>query len=384
MEENPKMLLRRFAQVVLLLAVLVCVDLTVVVAQDPCPGNPVANAGMEEGSRGTADLGTRPSSIVANAWNPWSVWGYSPYSQEAEFDVEDITRLGRYSTYRVHSGQFSQKFSSMYGVHNAGVYQRVAVPKGSLVTFSIWVQIYTGEQSMHSDYNKELISDLNSPGNYRVYVGIDPFGEVPPGLGAGPGEGTVWSDPVLDRETRRFDDGGLPFDVWVQIQVQARAEADHITIYTRGQPEFPVKFNVSYWDDACVTYVSPTPEASATSQFTPTVEATPSPTATATLLPTETLTETPIPTEMPLPTDTSLPTETPLPTASPTSPPTVTPAPTGTTVPSSTPTRPAAPSGTTESAGDNAFLLVVFAAVWLSAAGYILWALWRKRQPSAS
>jgi hypothetical protein len=382
-EENPKMLFRRLALAVLLMAVIAHIVGPAVVAQDPCPGNPLANASMEEGSRGTGELGTRPSSVVANAWNPWSVWGYSPYSQEAEFDVEDITLLGRYSTYRVHSGRFSQKFSSMYAVHNAGMYQRVPVPQGSLVTFSIWVQVYTGEDSIRTDYNEELISDLNSPGNYRVYVGIDPFGDVPPGLGAGPAEATVWSEPVLDRETRRFDDKGLPFDGWVQIQVQARAEADHVTVYTRGQPEFPVKFNVSYWDDGCVTFVTPTPVATATPEQSPTAEPTPSPTPTASLVPTATLTETSIPTPTPLSTETPLPTQTALPTATQTSPPTVAPAPTETPASLTTPTQQAAHGGTGGHAGDSPILLIVFGAVWLSAAAYILWTLWSRRQTSA-
>ncbi|MEM4725232.1 MAG: hypothetical protein QXP01_09490, partial [Candidatus Hadarchaeum sp.] len=138
-------------------------------AQEPCPDNRLANASFEEGSRNTGDLGTRSSSVVAMGWNPWSVWGDVPHSQEAEFDMEDITRLGRYSTYRVHSGHFSQKFSSSYAVHMAGIYQRVAVPKGSTVTFSIWVQIYTGQEASTS--GGELVSDLNHPGNYRVWVG---------------------------------------------------------------------------------------------------------------------------------------------------------------------------------------------------------------------
>ena len=362
---------RHILKIALILAVLGSIPV-VVRAQEPCPGNPLANANMEEGSRGTGGLGTRPSSIVANGWNPWSIWSYSPYSQEAEFEIEDITRLGRYSTYRVHSGQHSQKFSSTYGVHNAGFYQRVAVPTGSTVTFSTWVQIYTGEAHDVSDYNDELISDLNHPGNYRVYVGVDPYGDEPGGFGAPPSERTVWSEPTIDRDTRRFD-GGLPYDGWVQIEVTTKAEADYITVYTRGQPEFPVRVNVSYWDDACLTVVTPTPVATATPEFTPTPEPTPSPTVTPTLVPTATATETPLPTETPPPTETLIPTETP-------PPPTETLVPTA--PPTSTPTRKAPPSRPAEGP-DNPFLLLVFAAVWLSAAGYIGWSVWQKRQAGA-
>ncbi len=371
------MSLRRIVYVVLICAVCVGLPGLEAMAQDPCPDNVIANGTMEEGSRSTAGLGTRPSSVVANAWNPWSIWGYSPYSQEAEFDIEDISLLGRYSAYRVHSGRFSQKFSTTYGVHDGGIYQRVAVPMGSLVSFSIWVQIYTGQELDIADGINEPISDLNSPGNYRAYVGIDPYGDEPAGFGAPPSERTVWSEPVLDRETRRYGDGGLPYDAWVQIQVQARAQADHVTIYARGQPEFPVKFNVSYWDDACVTFVAPTPAATDTPAFTATPEPSPSPTATATRVPTATPTETPLPTETPVPT------ETPLPSVTPTAAPSATPPPTATAVPTSVPTRSAPPGGTAEGPTDNPFLLLVFAAVWLSAAGYIFWSLWKKRQPSA-
>jgi len=343
-------------------------------AQDPCPGNLVANASIEEGSRGTGALGTRPSSVVANAWIPWSVWGYSVHSREAEFEVEDITRLGRYSTYRVHSGQFSQKFSTTFGVHNAGFYQRIPVPQGSQVTFSMWVQIYTGQEQLTAGPNKEYISDLSSPGNYRVYVGIDAKGDVPPGFGAPPSEGTVWSQPVLDRETRRFDDAGVPYDAWVQIEVTAQAESDHITVYTRGEPEFPVRVNVSYWDDACLTAVAPTAAPTPTSEFTATPE--PSPTSTSTPMPLPSAT----PTATEPPTPTLAPTETEAPTATPPPPPTETPLPPATATATSRPTpRPAAP---TRDSTDNPLLLFVFGALWLAAAGFLGWSLWQKRQAS--
>ncbi len=340
-------------------------------AQDSCPGNLVPNASIEEGSRSTAGVGTRPSSIVANAWMPWSVWGYSPHSGEAEFEIEDISRLGRYSTYRVHSGQFSQKFATTYGVHNAGFYQRISVPQGSQATFSMWVQIYTGQEQLTSTYNQEYISDLNAPGNYRVLVGIDPYGDEPAGFGAPPSERTVWSDPVLDRETRRYDEGGLPYDAWVQIEVTAQAESDHITVYTRGEPEFPVRVNVSYWDDACLTVVAPTPAPTPTSAFTPTPEPSPTPTSTHTPPPSATPTLTLPPTATPAPTATTVPTHTAAPA------PTTTPVPVASATATSRPTRPPAPITKTT---DNGLLLLLFGTLWLAAAGYLGWSLWQKQQ----
>jgi hypothetical protein len=344
-------------------------------AQDTCPGNLAANASIEEGSRGTAALGTRPSAVVANAWIPWSVWGYSAHSREAEFEVEDISRLGRYSTYRVHTGQFSQKFSTTFGVHNAGFYQRIAVPQGSSVTFSMWVQVYTGQEQLRSDSVKDYVSDLSAPGNYRVYVGIDPFGDEPTGFGAPPSERTVWSDPVLDRETRRHDEAGLPYDAWVQIEVTVQAESEHITVYTRGEPEFPVRVNVSYWDDACLTAIAPTPAPSPTSEFTPTPEPSPSPTSTRTALPSATPTEAPPATPTLEPTETEIPT----PTAPP---PTATPIPAASATATSEPTpRPPAPARDTT---DNPLLLLLFGALWLAAAGLLGWSLWQRQQAGKS
>jgi len=366
------MIWRQIVNVVLTCMVIAAVP-AIVLAQEPCPGNRLPNAGLEEGARSTAGLGTRPSSIVANAWSPWSVWGYSPHSQEAEFDIEDITRLGRYSTYRVHSGRYSQKFSTGYGVHAAGVYQRVSVPKGSTVTFSVWVQIYTGQETLTS--KGELVSDLKQPGNYRVYAGIDPYGEEPAGFGTPPSARTVWSDPIIDRDTRRFDDQGKAYDAWVQIKVTAKAEADHVTVFTKGQPEFPVAHNVSYWDDACLTFIPLKPVPTAT----PRVTRTPVPTQPPTATPTTPATA--MPTQTPLPTATLPPMETTASTWTPTSLLTKTMAPIAPSITLPAPTRTKVPASATEGGNvDNPFLLLVFAAVWLSAAGYIGWSLWRRRQ----
>lgn len=341
-------------------------------AQDPCAGNRIANTSFEEGAHGDGN-GLPASSVVANGWSGWSVWGYSASSRQAEFDLENITLLGAYSSYRVHSGNFSQKFSTAWGTHNAGVYQRVAVPKGSTVTFSAWVQIYTGENT-NLISNGQRVSDLGHPGNYRAYVGIDPFGEEPGMVGQPPSQRTVWSTAVVDRDTRQVDAQGYLIDAWVQLKVAVKAEADHVTVFTRGEPEFGVRSNVSYWDDACLTYVAPKPVATATSAHTNTPKPTTPPTATP--LPPASATPTESPTLQPTATRTLAPTvaatETPSPTkaASP--------------APSPTPTRAAALGATEGGASNNPFLLLLFAAVWLSAAGYLAWSLYQKRQGSAA
>jgi hypothetical protein len=339
------------------------------VAQGTCPGNRAANATFEEGSHSGGN-GLPGNAVIANSWSAWSVWGYSDSSRQAEFDMHNITVTG-YNPYHVHSGNFSQQFSTAWGTHNAGLYQRIAVPKGSAVTFSAWVQIYTGEDP-HL-VNGIYISDLDQPGNYRAYVGIDPTGQEPGTIGSPPSPNTVWSNPVIDRETRSADAAGNPIDAWVEVKVTATPQADHVTVFLRGQPEYGVHNNVSYWDDACFTYVAPKPVATATPKPTVPPTATPLPPATATPEPTQT----PPPTALPEPTRTQPAPPTPTravvaPTSAPTSAPTVAP----TAVPARVP-------ATTGGAEGGPGLLLVFAAVWLAAAGLVglnLTRSWRARR----
>lgn len=318
--------MRKSIAAALLLVAVVCLTFPVSAlraappAQNPCPGNLLANPGFEDGSRLTLNEGTSLSSWVANGWYAWSLLGNQVHNREPEFKVEDIVEKN--SPYRVHSGRYSQKFFTLWSTHTSGFYQRVAVPKGSLVTFTIWAQIYTGQNEVYGR-NNSFISDLSEggPGYYRVQAGIDPYGNTPPGFGAPPPETTVWSEPMLDRETRRYDADGFPYDAWVQLTVTTRALADHVTVYTKGWQEYAVKHNDSFWDDACLTYVAPTRAPTNT----------PKPTATPT--------DTPMPTDTPLPTSTPTDTPTPTPTATftPEPTPTFTPVPL-TATPTATPT----------------------------------------------
>jgi hypothetical protein len=299
-----------------------------------CPGNLLANPSFEEGKYKGEEVGTSLSSWISVHWLPWAVLGDQQINREIEFFVVDSQTLEE-GTYRVHHGRYAQKFFSGYSTHHAGFYQRVPVTPGAIVTFGIWVQIATGQEELRSWGLP--ISDLKAPGNYRAWAGIDPYGDTPSGFGAPPSPNTVWSHPVIDRETRMIDNQGREYDGWVQLVVSTVAQSNHVTVYTRGQPEFPVKNNSSFWDSAClVVSVPPTATPAPTNTPTNTPEATNTPVASPT--PSATATVEPSPT--PEPTNT--------PTMTATVPPTVTPEPTATamatTVPSATPVPPTATS----------------------------------------
>ncbi|MFN8482611.1 MAG: hypothetical protein U0768_06155 [Anaerolineae bacterium] len=204
--------------------------------QTPCPGNLLVNPGFEEGSRKTEGEGTSLSSAVASGWSPWLLRGDERDNREPEYKLED-TNLSP-SRYRDHSGRYSQKWFTTWGTHTAGIYQQVPVTPGDPLTFSIWTQVYTGQADGFDGV--EFRSDPKEDGRYRVWVGIDPTGAVPAGVGAPPPDTVIWSDPVI-----RYDD-------WIQMAVSAPAKSDKVTVYVKGQPEFSVKHNDSFWDDACL------------------------------------------------------------------------------------------------------------------------------------
>lgn len=354
--------------------------LLVGVASAQCPGNLAANFSFEEGLYKGETVGTSLSSWLSVNWLPWAVLGDQQVNREIEFFVVDGAILQE-GYYRVHHGRYAQKFFSGYSTHYAGFYQRVPVIPGQRVTFSIWVQIATGQQEMWS--NGLPISDLDEPGNYKVWAGIDPYGNTPPGFGAPPPESTVWSSSVIDRETRAFTADGHEYDAWVQLTVSAIAQSNFVTVYTRGNPEFPVKNNSSFWDDACVVASAPPP---------PTPAPTNTPTDTPVPSPTPLVTDTPLPTETPVPSATPVPTDTPLPTATPVAtetqtpaaPPTETPLPTATATvmpsatPPTTPTLASTPPPESSQGGGSRVWIPLVGGAGVAAVAYAFWRLTRR------
>ncbi len=300
-----------------------------------CPGNLAANPGFEEGAYNTEERGIIPTAgYVANGWLPWFV-DRDPnhpnepgYNWRPEWKVLNAGQIGD-ADYRIFAGKQVQHVFSTYSTHTAGVYQRIKATPGHTVRFSIWVQIYTGQRDLTvgnhpisdlKEITDEVQRQTEGPGDYRVWVGVDPYGKEPAAWGSPPPESVVWSKPVLDVETRGKDALGRDTDLWVQLTVTATAQADYITVYTKGQPTYRTKHNDSFWDEACVQMVAP-PTATPRPTSTPTETATPTPTMT------------PLPTETPIPTRTLTPTATPTATRTPTPTSTLTPSPTATPAP---------------------------------------------------
>lgn len=194
---------------------------------------------------------------VAPGWNPWFQDGPGQDQGQNWRPTYGYFEPDYLGGGRVHGGSRAQKLGTQWATHNAGVYQRVSVPRGSQVTFSVWVLAW-------SSSGRDALS-VDRPGNYRVSVGIDPAG------------GTDWA-----ASTVRWTEPRIEYNNWIQLSISAKAEADAVTVFTRGQAEYAVLNNESTWDDACLQVVAPTPRATNTPVPTNTPTDTPTPAATAT------------------------------------------------------------------------------------------------------
>lgn len=237
------------------------------------PQNLLANPSFEEGFY-FAD--NAPELEVANGWKPWWIEGSREETNEGylhrpEYKAEDRFLYG---DRRIRSGRYAQKFFTSFSTHHAGFFQNAAAPRGSQVTFCIWVQVWSSSQ-----HDPDVSED---PGKVRVSVGIDPLGRSDPYYPE-----VIWAEPVVQ------------YDRWLHLCVSAPAQADSVTVWTRSVVEWPVIHNDTYWEDASLVVSQPPP--------------TPTPLPTNTPVPTAT------PTPPPVPTDTATPSASPTPTVPPTS-----------------------------------------------------------------
>ncbi len=194
---------------------------------------------------------------AAHEWTPWWRTRTDDDPPATYFTPEYKKADGYIYPNRVHSGTAAQQWFTFYSTHQAGMYQQVSgVTPGASYRFTIWAQVWSSTE------DDPLVSF--DPAYANLQIGIDPTGNWNP-----------WDDDVVWSGTASF------YDSWGQLAVEAVARDSTITVFMRSEPNFSVKHNDMYWDDAVLVAVaggSSAPPPPSSPQPTPAVTCTAPPT----------------------------------------------------------------------------------------------------------
>lgn len=133
---------------------------------------------------------------------------------------------------RIRSGSNAQQYFTTYGVHLAGLYQRVSTVPGNQLSASAHFMAWSCEGCggvAPEDSNPPSID----PANMRVQICIDPSGGV---------------DILNPMVTCSAPNNTL--DAWTQISVNSVAVSSSATVFLKSNPDLPRQNNDLYWDDA--------------------------------------------------------------------------------------------------------------------------------------
>jgi len=129
------------------------------------------------------------------------------------------------------AGDNSQKYFTFYSIHEAGLYQTVGgLRPGQRLRFSVYMEAWSNQE------NDPNVS-AGQP-TMGMKVGIDPFGGNNPWS-----PNIVWS-PVKEA-----------FDRFELFTVDAVAQSDRVTVFTRSRPYFALQHNDVYVDEASLVVV---------------------------------------------------------------------------------------------------------------------------------
>jgi hypothetical protein len=170
---------------------------------------------------------------MAPGWVPW-------WRSHDPGDPDFIIRMPEYKPAdpnfitppRVRTGQAAQQYFTFFSTHEAGFLQQIPVIPGATYQFQIWGHSWSAQD------DDDAFSGPQD-GQLNQKVGIDPTGGDDWQSG-----NIIWGAPRL-----QYDTYGL-------FQISATAQSPTMTVYTYSQPDFPVKHNDVYWDDAQIVSLS--------------------------------------------------------------------------------------------------------------------------------
>ena len=161
---------------------------------------------------------------IPNEWDAW--WAESPEGCE---NFRPNFNLSTGVPERIHEGAAAASYWARYQTYNAGLIQQVSgVTSGTIYRFVIWGHMW----STTDDTSKKSDSEV------RMRIGIDPTGGTNPFS-----DQIVWSDALN------------AVDTYQKFTVEATAQNNVITVFTKAKPNWCVTQSDTYWDDAKLTAV---------------------------------------------------------------------------------------------------------------------------------
>ncbi len=187
-----------------------------------------------------------PSRMMAPSWTPWNVLHKA---SDAGFVNLQPQYQPAQNPKRIRSGSAAQEYLTFFATHDGGVLQRVATTAGTKLKFSVWVNVWS--TSLDDPDASE------QPGRLTVRAGIDPLGGSD-----GTSPNIVWTAaPEV-------------YDQYQQINVEAVAKGQFVTVFVESNPKDPVKNNNTYVDDASLVAEGSVPVPTVTPSTTPTTQST--------------------------------------------------------------------------------------------------------------
>ena len=138
---------------------------------------------------------------------------------------------------RIHNGNQAFQLFTFFGVHDAGIYQRVeGLTPGTRVRATAWTHAWSSNKD--DPHNSQ--TEGGGKWNFEQFIGIDPSGGTDPWA-----DSVVWSEPrnVYD-EYEKLPPAEAPV-----------GDAGAVTVFIRSTVQYPFKHCDVHWDDVVLTAV---------------------------------------------------------------------------------------------------------------------------------
>ena len=192
---------------------------------------------------------------VGNVFTPpgWVTWFRHDPGRWDQPEVRDAR--AEHDARRVHAGEKAMLLFTFYRKHDAGFYQQTRVTPGRRFCLTAWAHAWSNLQDRpHEDdplwsegpgYEAGFLlagqtPPAGSPGtyddwmNFTFYVGIDPTGGTNP-----------FADTVV------WGQGAHIYNEYVHVpSVEAKAQAETVTLFLRSKTLWAFKHSDAYWDQA--------------------------------------------------------------------------------------------------------------------------------------